>query len=264
MVKEVFKLKLAGQNAIVTGGGSGIGKAIAQRFSVEGANVAILDLNESGLNSVASEVGMSGGRALKYKCDVTNAKEVQMVFSDISNSFGGIDILVNSAGIEIVAEVEEMDEADWDRQIDVNLKSMFLCSKYAVPLMRKKSGGSVVNISSVLGVVVAPKHSAYCASKGAVLQFTKALGFDHAKDQIRVNCILPGPIDTPLYRNTIAAYGDAEAAHLQQVRAVPLHRIGTPDDVAKAAVFLCSEDASFITCASLVVDGGFTASNITM
>lgn len=255
-------MRLSDHVAVVTGGGSGIGRAVALQFARDGAAVALVDVDADRAGAVLAEIAAMGARGDAFCCDVGKEDAVARAMGAIAASFGGIDILVNSAGIELLGLAEEMEEPAWDKLMDVNLKSMFLCSKHAIPSMRARGGGSIVNIASVLGIVAAPRHVAYCASKGGVLQFTKALGYDHAKDQIRVNCILPGPIDTPLYRSTIASYGDAEKMHERYRAAVPIGRLGQPDDIAKAAVFLCSDDALFITCTQLVVDGGFTASNM--
>jgi len=255
-------MRFTGRVCVITGAGSGIGRGMAIKFAREGAEIAILDVNENAALETVGLIADHAGTAHFISCDVTNNDQVKAAFDQVSATMSPPTILINSAGIEIMASIEEMTEDAWDRQIDVNVKSMFLCCKYAIPAMRKVGKGSIVNISSVLGIVAAPNHVAYCASKGAVLQFTKALGFDVASAGIRVNCILPGPVDTPLYRKTIAAYGDEKATHEQLVRAVPLRRIGAPEDIANAAVFLSSDEASFITCASLLVDGGSTASNI--
>ncbi len=255
-------MRFTGRVCVITGAGSGIGRGMAIKFAHEGAEIAVLDVNENAARETVGLIAEKGGKAQFIPCDVTRNDQVRVAFDNISATMNPPSILINSAGIEIMAGIEEMTEEEWDRQIDVNVKSMFLCCKYAVSAMRRVGKGSIVNISSVLGIVAAPNHVAYCSSKGAVLQFTKALGFDLASAGIRVNCILPGPVDTPMYRKTIAAYGDEGVIHEQLVKSVPLRRIGVPEDIANAAVFLSSDEASFITCASLVVDGGSTASNV--
>lgn len=254
-------MPLGDKVVVVTGAASGIGRGVTERFVAVGATVLLLDVSEK-LFAVAAEINGACGAVVPFSCDVTSQQSVSDVFERVAGSYGHVDVLVNSAGIEIVASIDELSEADWDRQLDVNLKSMFLCSKYAVPLMRQAGGGSIINIASVLGIIASPHHIAYCASKGGVIQFTKALGLDLAVEGIRVNCILPGPIETPMYRQTIGKLGNVETVHAQLVRSVPLGRIGKCKDIAEATFFLAGDSASFITCSSMLVDGGFTSSHM--
>ena len=248
--------------AVVTGAASGIGPAcglvLAEQFSV----VALLDRDGAGLEGTQDAIRRAGGTAVTYVVDVTDSRDVAEAFKAV-DQFGPVGALVNSAGIEVMKSLDEMTEHDWDRQMAVNVKSMFLTCHEAVPSMRA-NGGSIVNIASVLGLLAAPLHVAYCASKGAVIQFTKALGLDVAPFGIRANAVLPGPIDTPMYRATMATYPDEARAHDQHVRAIPLGRMGQPDDVASVVAFLTSPASRFITCTSVVVDGGFTASKVSL
>ncbi|QSO47320.1 SDR family NAD(P)-dependent oxidoreductase [Alicyclobacillus mengziensis] len=249
--------------ALITGAGSGIGKAAAHRLSRRYSEIVIVDKSVSGLEETGDFLEADKVSYHAFHCDVTNGSAVEALIQDVRMTHGRLDALVNSAGIELMGSVEEITEYEWDLQLNVNLKSMFLLSKYAVPLL-KESLGAIVNVASVLAMVVAPNHTAYCASKGGVVQFTKALGFDLAPFGVRVNAVMPGPIDTPMYRKTMAGYPDPEAAHKEHVRSIPLGRIGQPEDVADVIDFLCSPQSSFVTATSIIVDGGFTASKVSL
>jgi NAD(P)-dependent dehydrogenase (short-subunit alcohol dehydrogenase family) len=248
--------------AVVTGAASGIGRACALALTDPDGAVVLLDRDAEGLERTAAAVRRAGGTAFSYALDVTDAGQVSAAFGEIAR-LGPMSVLVNSAGIEIMKSLEDMTERDWDWQMAVNVKSMFLCCQQGVPSMQA-AGGSIINIASVLGILAAPLHTAYCASKGAVIQFTKALGLDLAPRGIRVNAVLPGPIDTPMYRATMATYPDPVNAHEQHVRSIPLGTIGQPEDVAAVVAFLASPASRFVTCTSIVVDGGFTASKVSL
>jgi NAD(P)-dependent dehydrogenase (short-subunit alcohol dehydrogenase family) len=249
--------------ALITGAGSGIGQAAARKLSRRYSEIVIVDKSISGLHGTGDVLAADKVSYHTFHCDVTSGAGVDALIQEVKLTHGRLDVLVNSAGIELMGSVEEMTEDEWDLQLNVNLKSMFLTSKYSVPLL-KESRGCIVNVASVLATVVAPNHTAYCASKGGVVQFTKALGFDLAPFGVRVNAVMPGPIDTPMYRNTMAGYPDPEAAHNEHVRSIPLGRIGEPEDVADVIDFLCSPQSSFVTATSILVDGGFTASKVSL
>lgn len=246
-------MSLTGKVAIVTGGCSGIGKAIAQKLSESGAKVAIFDIKDDCF-SVAREMG-----AKFYKCDVTISSQVKEAIDEVYEEFGRIDIVVNAAGIIVRKDAIDTSEEEWDKVINVNLKGPFLVSKYAIPYMMKVGGGSIVNIASGWGLKGGPKAVAYCASKGGIVNMTRAMAIDHGKHGIRVNCVAPGDVDTPMLREEAKQLGLNWEEFLKEAANRPLGRIGKPEDVADAVLFLVSDLASWITGATLVVDGGGTA-----
>ena len=247
---------LQGKVALITGGASGIGQAAAILFAREGAAVAVVDRNEAGGQAVADAIARDGGRALFERADLTQAPDCQRVVERAVREFGGLHILFNNAGIIRRATVLELSEADWDRVMNVNVKSIFLLSKYAVPLMRQAGGGSIINTASGWGLVGGPKAAAYCASKGAVVLLTKAMAIDHGPDNIRVNCICPGDTDTPLLRSEAQQLGEPIGRFLVEAARRPLRRVGRPEEIARAALYLATDASSFVTGTSLVVDGG--------
>lgn len=242
--------------AIVTGGASGIGRAIATRFSREGAAVSVVDLNASAGQAVADEIAAAGGRAIFVRADVSRAEDARHVAQAARARFGRVDVLVNSAGIIRRATVTETSEEDWDRVMAVNVKAVYLLAREVVPVMAAGGGGVMINVASGWGLVGGRRAAAYCASKGAVVQLTRAMALDHARDRIRVVCICPGDTDTPMLRGEAAQLGEAEESFLADAAKRPLGRIGTPDDVAQAALYLASDAAAFVTGTTLVVDGG--------
>jgi len=247
---------LQGKVALITGGASGIGQAAATLFAREGATVAIVDLNEAAGQAVADAIAHDGGRALFERADVTQAADCQRVVDRTVRELGGLHILLNNAGIIRRATVLELSEADWDQVMSVNVKSVFLLSKYAIPWMRQGGGGSIINTASGWGLVGGPKAAAYCASKGAVVLLTKAMAIDHGGDNIRVNCICPGDTDTPMLRSEAQQLGQPADRFLAQAARRPLGRVGRPEEIAQAALYLASDASSFVTGTSLVVDGG--------
>jgi NAD(P)-dependent dehydrogenase (short-subunit alcohol dehydrogenase family) len=252
-----FKVQtLQGKVALITGGASGIGRAAATLFAREGAAVAAVDLNEAGGQVVADAIARDGGRALFERADVTQAADCERVVERTVREFGALHILFNNAGIIRRATVLELREADWDQVMSVNVKSIFLLSKCAIPWMRQAGGGSIINTASGWGLVGGPKAAAYCASKGAVVLLTKAMAIDHGGDNIRVNCICPGDTDTPMLRNEAQQLGESTDRYLAQAAQRPLRRVGRPEDIAQAALYLASDASSFVTGTSLVVDGG--------
>jgi NAD(P)-dependent dehydrogenase (short-subunit alcohol dehydrogenase family) len=246
---------LASKVALITGAASGIGRAAALLFAREGAAIAIADLNQAG-QAVAQEIIQSGGRATFELTDVTRAIDCQRIVERTLREYGGIHILFNNAGIMRRASVVELREEDWDRVMSVNVKSIYLISRQVIPIMVKAGGGSIINTASGWGLVGGPRAAAYCASKGAVVLLTKAMAIDHGPQNIRVNCICPGDTDTAMLRNEAQQLGQREDAFFAQSVRRPLGRIGKPEEIAQAALYLASDASSFVTGTALVVDGG--------
>ena len=248
--------RLAGKRALITGGASGIGRATALLFSREGAAVSVVDLDEEGGRSVTRMIEEEGGRAIFVRADVTRASECRDAVERTVSSLGGLDILFNNAGIIRRATVVELAEEEWDQVMAVNVKSVFLFSRYAIPLMAQAGGGVIINASSGWGLVGGPRAAAYCASKGAVVLLTKAMAIDHGPQNIRVNCICPGDTDTPMLEHEARQLGQPMQPFLEESADRPLRRIGTPDEIAKAALYLASDASSYVTGTALVDGGG--------
>lgn len=245
--------------ALVTGGGSGIGLAIARRFASDGARVAILEQNvESGCEA-ALQIRSAGGICEFFACDVSRESDVARAVGQTAAAFGGVDHLVNNAGIVLVKPLQETTVEEWDRVMDVNLKSIFLLSKHCLPLLRRRSGGSIVNIGSVSSFVGQKHTPAYVASKGAVAMLTKTLALDFAEYGIRVNCVCPGITDTPMLRHHLNTTPDPDQTLLERCNRVPLGRALTGADIASAVSYLCSAESAGITGTTLVVDAGYLA-----
>jgi NAD(P)-dependent dehydrogenase (short-subunit alcohol dehydrogenase family) len=242
--------------ALVTGAASGIGAGIATRFTEAGIAVALFDINGDGASALAQRLA-SQARTIAIQGDVSIEEDVRNAVEVAVSQLGRLDYLINNAGIEVSGTVTDLSAAQWDRQLGVNLRGVFLFSKYAVPKM--KSGGAIVNISSVHAIVSWPGSAAYDASKAGMIGLTRAMALDHGPQQIRVNAILPGYIETPLWDQWFAQLSDPEATMREVLKAHPLGRTGTPRDVAEAALFLVSDAASFISGTYLVVDGAMTA-----
>src|SRR6184192_1548749 len=252
-------MRLQAKTALITGGASGIGRATALLFAREGAAVAIADLNKTAGNSLVDEVRNNGGRALFTPVDVSRAADCHRIVEHAAHEFGAIHVLFNNAGIIRRATVTELSEEDWDRVMDVNVKSMFLMSRAVIPIMTKAGGGSIINMASGWGLSAGPKAAVYCASKGAVVLLTKAMAVDHGPQNIRVNCICPGDVLTPMLPADAKLRELKWEEYLAGCSNRPLGRIGTVDEIAQAALFLASDDSSFMTGDTLVVDGGGTA-----
>ena len=248
--------KLDGKVALITGAGSGIGRASAILFAEEGAQVVVADLNEADGAETVRLIKEAGGEAIFVPVDVRKAALVEAMVKRAVETFGRVDILFNNAGIEIRGSATQLSEDQWDKTFDTNVKGYWLCAKYAIPEMQKVGGGAILNSASTLSYRVADERAAYCATKGAVLQLTRSLAMDYAKDHIRANCLVIGPIDTPLLDQSKRDSGKPEAVQEWLLDASLLGRLGDPREVAKVALFLCTPDASFITGSPVPVDGG--------
>jgi len=245
---------LSGKVAIVTGGASGIGRETSLLFAQEGASVTIVDLDSEGGQKTAQDIKQEGLLAFFVQTDVTDESDCKQAVNRTISEFGQLDILFNNAGIIQRTSVLNSSEADWDRVMGVNVKGVFLMSKHAIPTML--NGGVIVNSGSGWGLVGGLNAASYCASKGAVVQLTRAMALDHAKQGIRVNCICPGDIDTPLLMNEADQLMVNRDAFRAAAANRPLGRIGTAKDVAQSVLYLASEAAGFVTGTTLVVDGG--------
>lgn len=249
--------KLSGKVAVVTGAASGIGRAAAQLFAAEGAKVVAADWDESQGEQVAEGIRASGGDTVFERVDVSQPEDVERMISTAVERYGGLDALFNNAGIEgEQAPTADCTLENWDRVIGVNLKGMFLGMKYAIPEMLKRGGGSIVNNASVAGLVGFPGRPAYCASKGGIIQLSKAAALEYAGRGIRVNVICPGVIATPMIDRAIQGAEETRKAYEAME---PMGRFGTPEEVARLALFLASDDSSFCTGAPFIVDGGLVA-----
>ena len=250
-------MRLKDKVAIVTGSSKGVGEGIARVFFHEGAKVVVVCRTEDAGKKMAEELGASEGRAIFLKTDVTSSKSIQNMIDTTIKTFGKLDILVNNAGYHLSKNVEETSEQEWEFIINTNLRSTFLCSKYAIPHLRKTKG-NIINISSMVGLVGQPNAGAYSATKGGQIAMTKGMALDFAKDGIRVNVICPGWIQTPLVEDWFSQQKDSEAAQKYIFGQHPLGRIGTIEECGKAALYLASDDAAFTTGITLNIDGGVT------
>jgi NAD(P)-dependent dehydrogenase (short-subunit alcohol dehydrogenase family) len=252
--------RLEDRVAIVTGGALGIGRATAEVLAREGACVAVVDVLEPEGADVAAAIRKEGGVAQFWRLDVTEEEDVRNVFAEIHDHFERLDILVNNAGISGTnAPTHEVTVSDWEAVMDVNVKGVFLCTKHAIPYLREAGGGSIVNLSSIYGLVGGPDVPPYHASKGAVRLMTKTDALLYAEDAIRVNSVHPGYVWTPMVKNHLEGMEDPEAARAELNALHPLGHIGEAEDVAYAILYLASEESKFVTGSELVVDGGYTA-----
>jgi meso-butanediol dehydrogenase/(S,S)-butanediol dehydrogenase/diacetyl reductase len=250
-------MRLKGKVALVTGAASGIGQAIAKLMAQEGAQVAIADINDQGGQETVAEIGEE---AAFYKhTDVGSNTEVQSLVEATVARFGAIDILVNNAAIVLFKRLIDTEPDEWDKVIATNLRSVYLCSRYTIPHMMRRGHGTIVNISSARALATTPLVSSYDASKGAIVSLTRSLALEYANHGIRVNCVLPGAIDTPVFRANLRADGREEEQYRATVDHIPLGRVGLPVDIAQAVVFLTCEESSYMTGASFLVDGGLLA-----
>jgi len=247
---------------LITGGASGIGRAAALLFSKEGTTVAIVDIDEPKGQAVAQSIVESGGKAVFIRCDVTNSVECRSAVDRVLKEHGKISVLFNNVGIIRRASVVDTTEEEWDRVMDTNVKSMFIFSKYVIPVMAEAGGGVIINTASGWGIVGGAKAASYCASKGAVVLLTKAMALDHGPQNIRVNCICPGDTETPMLIGEARQLGVDEEEFLEEAKQRPLQRIGKPEEIANAVLFLASDAASYVTGTALVVDGGGLAGTV--
>lgn len=247
---------LNGKVALITGGASGIGRATAMLFAREGAAVAVVDMNEPEGQAVVQTIIDDGGQAIFVHGDVTIASDCQLAVRQTVEKLGKLDILFNNAGIVLRASVVETSEEEWDLVMATNVKSAFLLSKYAVPIMAEAGSGVIINTASAWGLVGGWKAASYCASKGAMVLLTKSMALDHGAQNIRVNCICPGDTDTTMLRKETQQLGKTREQFLADSAQRPLQRVGRPEEIAQAALYLASDASSFVTGTALVVDGG--------
>lgn len=248
--------RLEGKRAIVTGAGSGIGRAIALRLASEGARVVLSDVDEVAVEAVASEVD---GETLLHKTDVTRSDEVESLVDTAVETWGGLDVMVNNAGVGVAGNTTNTSEEDYERVMDVCLRGTFLGMKYAIPAIRDSGGGSVINMSSVAALVGIADRAVYSAAKGAILAITRAAAIDHVGENVRVNCIAPGTVDTPWIGRITAGYDDPEEARAKMQARQPHGRFVTPEEIAAMAAYLASDESASVIGACMIVDGGVTA-----
>ena len=247
-------MRLKGKVAVITGSAKGIGRGCALVFAAEGSKVAIVDIDQEAGAQTVKEIEGKGGEARFFRADVSDSGQVESMISGVVQAFGQIDMVFNNAGYHISKDVEATSEDEWDFIINTNLKSVFLCSKYAMPHLRK-TRGCIINMSSMVGLIGQSNAGAYSASKGGIVAMTKGMALDFAKDGIRVNCICPGWVETPLVEDWFNQQEDPEKARQYIYSVHPLGRIAATEEVGRAALFLASSDASFVTGVALPVDG---------
>ncbi|MBI3477536.1 MAG: SDR family oxidoreductase [Acidobacteria bacterium] len=249
-------LSLEGKVAIVTGGASGIGRGIAIRLAEFGAAVAVLDKNSDGTRETVRRIEEIHGRAMGAACDVTSRLDCHRAVEQTVAEYGRIDILCNNAGIAIRKDTLALEEEEWDTVVDVTLKGVYLLSREVIPHMIRAGGGAIINTGSGWSLKGGPKAAAYCAAKGGVLNLTRAMAIDHGNNNIRANCVCPGDIDTPMLASECRQLSEDSVQFMKDAARRPLARVGTPEDVATAVLFLASDMSKWITGTHLVVDGG--------
>jgi meso-butanediol dehydrogenase/(S,S)-butanediol dehydrogenase/diacetyl reductase len=250
--------KLSGKVAIITGAGSGMGRASSLLFAQEGATVAAADMSEPSVKETVAQIAGEGGQAIALKVDVSKAAEVERMVSDTVRHFGQLDIIYNNAGIWRSAQTHTMSIEDWHRIIDVDLHGVFYGCRYALPEMMKRGGGVILSTSSVAGVAGVSQNAHYCAAKHGVIGLTRSIAIDYAQHNVRINCICPGSIDTNLTAHLTATMTHEQREEMRRGGASvnPQNRWGTPEEIARLALFLCSDDSAFITGQAYVIDGG--------
>ncbi len=246
-------MRFQGKSVVVTGGASGIGKATANQFASDGASVVIADVNPEG-QAVAQQISQETQQEVSFvQADVSKAEDANRLIQEVLHRHGQLDILHNNAGILVVGDVTTIPEADWDRCIDINLKSVYLVSKYAIPAMQQTGGGVIINTASTAGISGGGGYSVYGASKAAIILLTQCMALDFAEHNIRVNAVCPGPTATPMI---VSSDADRQSTLERWAQELPIGRAGEPEDTAKAVAYLASDDASFVTGSAFVVDGG--------
>ena len=251
-------MRMEGKVSVVTGAGTGIGRAVAERFAAEGALTLCADIDGDAAEATAEAIAAAGGRAEGHRCDVSDAGQVEAVMA-AAERHGGPHAVVSNAAIQYERTLEDTPPDDWDRVLGVNLRGVYLCARAAIPRMRKLGGGSIVNMASVNGFWVEPALAAYCTAKGGVINLTRAIALENGRDGIRCNCICPGYIDTGMAQRYFEIQDDPAAAREEAGRMHALGRIGRPEEVAAMALFLASDEAGFCTAGAFVVDGGLSA-----
>jgi meso-butanediol dehydrogenase / (S,S)-butanediol dehydrogenase / diacetyl reductase len=252
-------MKLSSKVAIVTGAGAGIGRATSLLFAREGAKVAAVDVASEGINTLVKEIQSAGGTAEAIVADVSSAADVEQCVQKTLGRFRRIDILFNNAGIVVPGKIHEISETDWDRSMDVNVKSLYLMCRSVMPLFQKQGSGVIVNTSSAVVLRTVKDRAVYTAAKGAVLALTRSMALDYVKDGIRVNCLCPGTVDTPSLHQRLAALGGDVASVRKQFEArQPMGRLGTAEEIAEAALYLVSDAAAFVTGGAFPIDGGLS------
>lgn len=252
-------MRLRGKVALVTGGASGIGRAICLRFAQEGAHVFVVDIDDAGAANTAQAIAGLGGTARDWAADVASESEVEGAVGAALSAFSRIDVLCNVAGVGSTETAVDTSLETFERVLAVCARGTFLCSKHVLPAMIRQGGGSVINMSSVAALVGLPDRAAYCAAKGAVSALTRAMAVDHVSQGIRVNAICPGTVDTPWVAALVSRAEDPDAVRQNMTARQPMGRLGTADEIAAAAVYLASDEAAFVTGTELVIDGGLTA-----
>jgi len=252
-------ISLAGKVVVVTGATSGIGREICVRFARAGAQVVAAGRRQDAGESVVAEIEGAGGSARFVATDVSDPAAVERLIAAAQDGFGQVNVLVSGAGIMLTGSAPETSVDTWRMTIDTNLAGPFYLAKYGIPALVRAGGGSMVVIASELGLVGARETAAYCAAKGGLVNLVRALAVDHAPQGVRVNCLCPGPIDTPLLQGWFAAGPEPEARKRDQIEPVPLGRLGRPDEIAEAALFLASDASSYFVGSIVVADGGATA-----
>ncbi len=252
-------VSLAGRVAVISGAASGIGLATARRLAGAGAAVVLLDVNEEKGRAAEAAISEEGGRARSILCDVRSDADCRRAVAETVREFGRVDILFNNAGVTVRKNAVDLAEAEWDLVVDVMLKGTWLLSHHVIPYMIAAGGGSIINMGSGWALKGGPDAIAYCAAKGGILNLTRAMAIDHGRHGVRVNCVCPGDVDTPLLRGECAQLGRDEGEFMAEAARRPLARVGTPEDVADAVLFLASDLSKWVTGAFLAVDGGGTA-----
>jgi NAD(P)-dependent dehydrogenase (short-subunit alcohol dehydrogenase family) len=251
-----FDVKLDRRVAIITGAAAGIGESAARLFAREGARLVLVDVAEEPLKKLTEELEQRSTIVLDIAGDVSNAAVCRSVVERAVHQFGRLDILMNNAGIVLNGTLAECTEQEWTQTLDVNLKSMFLLCREAIPIMQRQGSGTIINMSSIAGAAGVANRGAYSVSKAGVIGLTRSLATDFVKDGIRVNCICPATVDTPSLRRRIANSPDPEAARRAFVARQPMGRLGTPDEIAAMAFFLASDDSRYMTGQAIIMDGG--------